>query len=482
VEFFVGGLGRDPQTQAPKPDCPYPDIPKITTGLVQLSDRWQRFSLALPPTVARSRVINGFGWWQRARPDGSSVIFIDTISYDWARADERHLPPSFVTQDGQLAMDWAQRGFSHTYDVALAIIAMLAMGDVRRARLMADALIYAQQHDPDGNRIDGGVRNCYSGGDLVLPSGWLPTGRDGAVRLAGFWEPMKKVWWQDKYANAVYTGNVAWAGIALVHVYRATGVKKYLDAAIGMGDWILHHAELRDREGHLQSGYKGGIFYWEGKEEPVPWVATEHSIDAYVLFTLLAGADPVAKADWLGGAAHARSFVGSMWAGDHLWTGLKPDGSANRDFVPVDIQGWACLAFGPADFPGALSWALRHCSVEQLDVKGLAFRDMTGLEPDDPGRGVWPEGTAQMVVALREAGKTAEADAYLGQLRAFQRTLLAEGKTGMTAAVGERLVAIPGQQEYFRREHIGATCWCLFAEKGINPYWFGEHPPGGEGR
>jgi hypothetical protein len=87
-----------------------------------------------------------------------------------------------------------------------------------------------------------------------------------------------------------------------------------------------------------------------------------------------------------------------------------------------------------------------------------------------------------MVVALREAGKTAEADAYLGQLRAFQRTLLAEGKTGMTAAVGERLVAIPGQQEYFRREHIGATCWCLFAEKGINPYWFGEHPPGGEGR
>ena len=32
-----------------------------------------------------------------------------------------------------------------------------------------------------------------------------------------------------------------------------------------------------------------------------------------------------------------------------------------------------------------------------------------------------------------------------------------------------------GQQlRYFKRPHIGATAWLVFAERGVNPYWLGR--------
>ena len=479
AEFFVGGIGRDPGTGLPELGRAFPDIPKISTGVVQLGQRWQRFSIPLPANTPRKQVIAGLAWWQWANPDGGpSVIFLDSAWYDWARPREPRLPASFAIETSDQEFDQVQRGFAHVYDSALAEIAFLALDDVRHARLIADALCYAVENDPDGNWIQGGIRNCYSAGDSALPAGWLPTGRPAAARLAGFWhregdaEHPDGVWYQDEYANAVYVGNIAWAGIALCHVARVTGDEKYLKIAKRLGHWIISHARAK-------SGFRGGMDYWAKQATPVPWTSTEHCIDSFVLFTLLAGADPANAAGWSDEAQHAREFVERMWddTTGHFWTGLTDTGEINQAFIPVDVQAWAVLALRDPRYTRALDWAISNCTVgpAQHQLPGFAFRDVKQLAEGHPAKGLWPEGTSQMVCALRQAGRAADAESYLATLQRLQGEFVAEGKQGMVASTLPVLEAQPPEPkrrfEYFRRQHVGATAWFVFAELGANPYW-----------
>ena len=500
VEFFVGGIGRD--LAGPQGDGPFPDVPKIAEPKT-LTQIWQTFGMVLPDDTKLDHVINGFGWWQRARPNGPSVIYIDDIRYECPRAREPRFPVSFATEDRRDPFDTVQRSFAHTYDSALGLITFLALGDERRARLIGEAFCEAREHDPDGPRIEGALRNCYSAGDLFLPNGWVPTGIPGAVRLAGFWTrlaadgravfPSPEAmddgewrWFQDQYANAVYVGNIAWAGIALVHLCDRTHEPRYLAAAVALGEWIVKHALG-------QAGFSGGTKYWADQdgnstEAHVKWVSTEHNLDCYVLFTLLETRDRDADRarKWSEAAAHARAFVESMWddGAHHFWTGRKPNGDLNPDFIPVDCQAWAVLALRDPAYSPALDWTVGDCSVQlpEFGLRGFAFRDLSGLPPDHLSRGIWPEGTAQMVCAFRQTQRTADAARYLETLREIQRQLLPQ-QNGMVAAADEVLEAFPpdedGKHEYYHRQHVGATCWFILAETGWNPYWL-EPMDGGE--
>ena len=74
---------------------------------------------------------------------------------------------------------------------------------------------------------------------------------------------------------------MAWAGDALAQLYSVTGRKAYLDGAVAIGDWIQAHC--RDARG--PGGYTGG---YTGPGGKIEWKSTEHNIDVYAFFRLLA--------------------------------------------------------------------------------------------------------------------------------------------------------------------------------------------------
>src|SRR5256885_13305622 len=91
------------------------------------------------------------------------------------------------------------RQSAFTYDNALAAIALIACGDVQRARRIGNALLIAGEHDRSFG--DGRLRNAYRAG---LVSG------DSSIALPGWWDAKQKMWAEDAYQDGTATGNVAW--------------------------------------------------------------------------------------------------------------------------------------------------------------------------------------------------------------------------------------------------------------------------------
>ncbi len=168
---------------------------------------------------------------------------------------------------------------SAAYDDALVIDAYLAEGTrngIARAEVIGNALLYLQAHDPSH---DGRIMDQYQPTALDHP---------GDIHVA---DP------------ASSTGVMAWAGDALAQLYSATGMKAYLDGAVALGDWIQAHC--RDDRG--PGGYTGG---YTGSGSKIEWKSTEHNIDVYAFFRLLARetGNPV----WSSRSAWARRFILAM--------------------------------------------------------------------------------------------------------------------------------------------------------------------------
>ncbi|HEX4060195.1 MAG TPA: hypothetical protein VHY58_04155 [Streptosporangiaceae bacterium] len=165
---------------------------------------------------------------------------------------------------------------SETYDDALTIDAFLAEGTpggLTRAETIGNGLLYVQAHDPAG---DGRIREAYAPKPLTAPSD---------VRITG------------KTSDA---GNMAWAGMALAQLYHATGGSAYLAGAESIGNWIV--ANCRDTRG--AGGYTGGD---QADGTKIKWKSTEHNIDLYAMFTMLA--TETGSSSWTADAAWARQFA-----------------------------------------------------------------------------------------------------------------------------------------------------------------------------
>jgi hypothetical protein len=85
-----------------------------------------------------------------------------------------------------------------------------------------------------------------------------------------------------------------------------------------------------------------------------------------------------------------------------------------------------------------------------------------------------------MCVAFRLLGQNADANTCLQALRTVGVVKdPAEGRGGVFAASRDGMttgfVKEWGEKKepwvYYRRPHVGATCWYIFAELGWNPYW-----------
>lgn len=351
-----------------------------------------------------------------------------------AGPDEADLPP-------------ALRGSAFTYDEALAAIALVACGDVRRATRIGDALLSAIRHDR--SFTDGRVRNAYRAGPVA----------DGPTALPGWWDGDAKRWDEDAYQDGTATGNVAWAALALLTLHEATGREDLRDGAAALLGWIGAHAGDAPGPG----GYGGGVEGFDGAQKPVTWTSTEHNID---IAAAAAWLDRLRPSPGLAAmAARAKRYVATRFrAGPGFFLlGTTPDGAdADPTRLALDVQLWPVL--GVAGAPPAWRRALGFADAHLRRGDGMTF---AGIGPNR-----WTEGTGQASVAFRAVGADGLADAFLAGLPT------AASPSGLLYATSAGEVPTGLQVEadgggafvYAHRPHLGATAWAALAAELWNPF------------
>jgi hypothetical protein len=366
-----------------------------------------------------------------------------------------------------------------TYDNALLALAFLARGqgsDVERAIVIGNGLLYAQQTDPVG---DGRFRQAYMAGTPDLHGVFVTPGLS--------------------FFQGCAVGDVAWAGIALAQLYARTRNKAFLTGAIRAATFI--ETTTRDNTNVPPGGY----YFGNGQTNK----STEHNIDVYALFTMLAHLS--GDNSWLDGAAHARAFVEAMFdqPSGHFWTGTSDPTHIFFNNSPEDVQTWSYLAFEDPDFAISLDWVKTNLATTdttfafnngwgstgglRLRVSGMTYASLSKLGTvlgDDTvdADAVWLEGTGHLIAALLQRGLPAKKDipsfhgdvalaaSLLENIQVAQNSLgagqtvngkpLVQGQ-GFTAATS--ILNTGFGSNYFPFLHIGATSWCVMGALAANP-------------
>jgi len=322
-----------------------------------------------------------------------------------------------------------------TYDDALLVDAMLTRGtteDISRSKIVGDAFLYVQNYD---------------------------TAHDGRLRAAYAPKPLKKPSDVIVDDNTSDVGNMAWVGQALVQLYAKTADAQYLNGAIAIAQWL--QANTYDTRG--RGGYTGG---YTARGKKIEWKSTEHNIDIYAFFTMLAKESRERR--WATGAAWARRFTSSMWdpAAGRFYVGTLDDGvTPNKPFKPEDVNSWSYLAFANPRWSAAPSWDVTHLGVSKDGFNGVSFCS-------GDRSGVWFEGTAHLADALElrgRAGDRTRARQYIGDVHYAQTNGPNSDGLGIIAASENGLSDCDGDK-YFAALHVGATAWYVMAAVGSNPF------------
>ena len=451
VEFFAFGMsGAYPDSASKRTTCG-----ATTPCYVTLSSTWKQYTIPLAG-VNLSYITQGFGWVTNATQNGNQSItfYLDDIQYNKPHLTDLRFLTSYAPAVPATAADRQLRQVAYTYDNALALSAFVAERDWTRAKLLADAFVYAHQHDRA--YTDGRLRNAYASGDLALPPGWAPA---GAARLPGYWDAAQGRWMEDEDQVGTSTGNVAWAMLALLDYYEVWGGPVYLSAAQELGQWVV--TNTYDTRG--AGGYTGGYVGHEPSPTPQLWKSTEHNLDLVAAFKRLHRF--TGNNTWQAYAQHAQDFVSAMNVGGHYFaTGTQLDGATiNPAVIPLDAQSWSFLALGDTtQTRAALATAEVSHTVTYAGFEGFDFntdRDMS-----------WPEGTAQMAVAYWFLKDTAQGQRYVNALRWLQANATHGNGKGIVAAPADGLTTGFGWA-YNNRLHVGATAWMIFAERHYNPFY-----------
>jgi hypothetical protein len=463
LEFIALGLGRDANNgQALKP---YPDSAQQLKLKVSLTQQWQQYTLDTSASHL-NYVIGGFGWVTNAQDTkgNKSVFYLDEIQYAASRLEEPRLLTSFEVLAAENDVDKLLRNAAFTYDNALTLIAYIAQGDMKRAKLIADALLTAQSKDRAFK--DGRLRNAYRAGEMEVFSGLHPQENNISSPLPGFScpkpdKPVEYTWCEDEFQVSTHTGNVAWAMLGLLAYYEVAGGQQYLAAAEQLGEWVVTNCSA------TAPGYTGGYQGWEASvknpqgQRKLNYKATEHNIDLYAAFKRLYKQTNQPK--WQQRADSAKAFVAAMWDAKQgrFWTGTGDDGlTINQTVIPLDVQAWSVLAFaeaGKAYWP-ALMYAEKHHAIAG------------GFDFNEDKDGIWYEGTAQMAEAYAASGQADKWNATLKVLDAAQRpsgAIPAASKDGLTTGF---YLSNGKPWLYFAREHLGASAWYALAKLKVNPF------------
>lgn len=353
----------------------------------------------------------------------SGALFLR--SYDSANGGEPDSPPL--------------RTAAFVYDNSLAVIALISCGDVAHAARVGEALRLAAENDTR-------LRNVYRSGAAEakpLPNGW--------------WDSKASQWVEDRDQNGTTTGNVAWAGLAMLALFESDHDAKWSHAAAKLGRWIIDDAS------NAKPGFTGGIDGFDASPVRVTWKSTEHNIDADVLFSRLS-VDRV-PGDWKQAEASAHRFVVGEWdaASGHFFIGTLPDGvTPNRDTAALDAQVWPLLL---RDAPKEWRRSLAYIEREQAVPGGFDF--------NSDRDGAWIEGTAQAALAYRVIGRAADAKPLFATIAAqFSKSGMVYATREPRVSTGLSTTPGGGQDDfyYFHVPHLAATAWAVLAATGHNPY------------
>ena len=381
---------------------------------------------------------------------------------------------------------------SFVYDNAVVINALLERGDtenLQRALLLGKTLLYAQQNDSSG---DGRVRQGYfvdqpdTNGVFLRPA------------LAPF------------FFIGSATGDMSWVGMALAHLFARSGEQQFLNGAVRLGQWILNNTFSTSGAG----GFTAGV---DSNNNPLTYKSTEHNIDAFALFTMLA--QLTGNRSWATQAQHARSFVQAMFnaTNDFFWTGTLADGATiNTSAIPEDVNTWSFLALRDDELAGSVDWAKTNLAVtdtpqtfnnsvagNKVRISGITYTNFAqhppivdnDFAPSDPfstppnPSSVWLEGTAHVAAALRARNLPAELDlpGFIGDRNTASVLLLnilgAQATQGADQTCAGQLI-LPGTGvvaasselntgfgfSYKPFLHIGATGWFAIAAQARNPF------------
>jgi hypothetical protein len=358
---------------------------------------------------------------------GSQAAFVR--SYEHGQ-DESRLPAGLAST-------------AFVYDNALAVIALVACGNVSSATIIGNALSFAVRNDRTFN--DGRVRNAYRPG---------PVG-EGPPALPGWWDDKQKIWAEDPAQDGSSTGNVAWAALALLTLHQATKGAAYMTDAERLIDWVCAKVSS-------DNGFSGGFHGYDPQQVRLTWISTEHNVDVYAaaawLFRL------TGKRKYADAASEARRFVGRAFDVDHFLLGTKPDGSlADPGMLALDVQLWPWMAIpdAPAQWRSALNFAATQMAVQD------------GFDFNGDRDGVWVEGTAQASLAYRIAGDPSRSEQLQMTLKG-DRTPSGLLNATRSARVTTGLSIDPTKTEadffYFKRPHLGATAWATLAAMAWNPF------------
>jgi hypothetical protein len=408
--------------------------------------------------------------------------FLDFMMDAYATGSTPRVVQSYSDEGGLAAT-------AFIYDNALIVQAYLAQKNLTRAKVVGDAILYAQSSDPAG---DGRVRQAYfanapaANGDYVTP---------------GY-----------SYFQGSAMGDVAWTGMALAQLFDLTGEQKYLNGAIAAGTFIEGYRDTNPTP--------GGFFFGNGAQ----YKSVEHNIDIYAFFSMLARL--TRNASWTNGANFAKAFVEALYfpAGGHFWTGTSDAANdINYSNTPEDVQTWSYLAFKDPNYSGTLDWVKTNLATTDTS---FAFNNTWGLAPGGLGYGtlnvrvsgmtyaslsklgvvvdgsltgpsdadaVWLEGTSHLIAALLQRGLPASKDIpgfngdvdtalqLIASCQIAQNNLAGLGGTpvqhigGTPIPAGQGLVAATSALNtgfgfsYYPNLHIGATAWYVMGAQGYNP-------------
>jgi len=333
------------------------------------------------------------------------------------------------------AEDTALAGAAFTYDNALAVVALIACGREAQAARIGEALLKASAT---------GFSNAYRAGaqteDPPPPNGW--------------WSAADNRWAEDPYQVGAATGNVAWAGLALMALAERTGDSRWSEGAKRAAAWVVANAG----DG-LADGFSGGFFGYRATPRRLTWRSTEHNVDLVALFVWLG---------WRPEAERARRFVAAQWdeGEGRFLVGTLPDGSPNRRLSGLDAQLWPLLL--PEASPG---WRRAIAYVERAHaVPG-------GFDFNDDRDGLWVEGTAQAALVYRRLGRPSEAERLLaGIARQISPGgyLWATREARITTGLAIGPDSASADFTYERRPHLGATAWAALAALDWNPFRSGH--------
>jgi len=416
-----------------------------------------------------------------------SITFQNTMMDAYATGTTTRLIQSYSDQSGL-------ESTAFTYDNAVSIHAYLLDGtrdSLARAEVLGNGLIYAQSTNFPFN--DGRFAQAY------FVNVAATDGSGAFVTPAAF--PF------FFYTSAV--GDQAWAGMALSQLYRRTGNKAYLTAALKVANWIVTNTYNTLGPGGYSFGTSINQF-----NQSVPSTngkSTEHNIDTYAFFTMLRELTHEGSAtngmSWKSLAGHALGFVIAMYspAGGYFYTGTDADQiTINPSPIPEDCQTWSYLALLDNRYKGTIDWALANLQATDTassrdssltgteSFTGLVFDTASLTTPADDPNAVWLEGTSHTIAALnaRSIAGGGSLHTRIEDLRtAFNlvntcetaQAELGSGQTvnGETISLGEGLLASTSVMDtgfgytYGPSKHIGATGWYLIATQGGNPFQLG---------